>query len=85
MTIEALVGFGSPSSSGQGSSYVRARRAWGSGVHKTGRRLGLFVLHILPLGLLVLDSVLVLLSVGHGGTLKGSRIFHKLAIIEGLL
>jgi hypothetical protein len=38
-------------------------------------RPGLFVLLIIPLGLLVLEPVLVLLAVGHGGTFEGLGCF----------
>src|SRR5215213_7656647 len=44
---------------------------------------GSFVLLILPAGLLVLESVLVLLAVGHGGALKKfkGRAYRRVAYV----
>jgi hypothetical protein len=57
---------GGPGRSGRGYavSYVRAC----SGMYIRQGGPGLFVLLILPAGLLVFDPVLVLLAVGHGGS-----------------
>ena len=67
-----------PSVIPNGVDVLEEKREEGDGGHspKSPLRLGpsdwsLFALLILPLGLLVLEPVLVLLAVGHGGTFEG--------------
>jgi hypothetical protein len=73
ISLEAPVGSGSPILPRPGR-FLCTAGAFVGGVQKTGRRPSLFVLLILPVGLLVLEPVLVRLAVGHGGAFEGGGL-----------